>query len=136
MTRRLSDPAHRLARKMNNSHRAILPIRSVGNSPIISLPKTIRVPMGLKVGDRLLMEYEPETQSIRMTLDSAQARDEALKKIDNLEEIGKLVRYLKRSEKVGGMEWSERAERVLKAIYLHLKGEELERAEDDEGFDL
>lgn len=123
-------------RTLARNFRSILPVRVIGGSCIMSLPKGLRIPLDIKAGDRLLVELDTANQSIVIKKDSEGNRKHALREIDNLKQIWKLCLYLKRSETLGDAVWCRRAEKTLLAIVKHLKGEVLDKAEDDEGEDL
>lgn len=131
-----SERSRKIERTLARNLRHILPVRQIGGSSIISLPKAIRKPMDLQIGDRIMIEYDPLTSSLKITKDSEGNRQRGLKDIDNLNEISKLCAHLKRSDELGDAVWCRRLEKVLLAIVKHLKGDILERAEDDDGEDL
>ncbi len=131
-----AERSRKTERTLARNLRHILPVRQIGGSSVISLPKMLRKPMDLQIGDRIMIEYDPLTSSLKITKDSEGNRQRGLKDIDNLKQLSKLCAHLKRSAGLGDDVWCERVEKVLLAVVKHLKGDILEKAEDDEGEDL
>lgn len=137
MTKRLDTPARRINRSLARIHRAIIPMRQSGGATIISIPKTIRQAMEIQVGDRLLVEFNPETQKIEITKDSESNRQRALYQSANLQIIGDRIRDAHVADNHD--RWETLIEKVLWGLLNHLRGEKLDkRADDDnnEGEDL
>lgn len=135
-----AERAEELSRKdmrtLARNFRSIIPVRAIGGSCIMSLPKGLRLPLDIKTGDRLLVELDPIKQAIVITKDSDGNRQRALKEVANIKEIWKSYLHLKQTRDFRDPVWGQRAEKLLGSLVKHLKGEILEKAEDDEGEDL
>lgn len=130
MTKRLDTPARRAKRSLNRIHRAIVSVRQSGGALIMSIPKSVRLASELQAGDRLLVEFNPETQDIRLSKDSEGNRQRALYQSANLDIIGDRIRDAHTADNSTG--WETRIEKVLWGMLNHLKGEKLDKSQDDE----
>lgn len=135
MTQRLKNPKHRIRRLYSEFGRAIVPLRMTGGSTVITLPKALCKVMCVGVGDRVLLEYDPETQSMSITKDSESARANVAERIGNLVVLRDYLQLLYRTPEYGDPEWCKIIERILQAQLRHLRGEKLETitVPDEEG---
>lgn len=130
MTKRFDNSTRRANRLLSRVHRAIVPIRQSGGASIISIPKSIRQAVEIEIGDRVLIEYNPETQKIELTKDSQGSRDRALYQVKNLETIGNLIRDAHEADNRD--RWETKIESALWGLLNHLKGEKLDKRDNDD----
>lgn len=139
MTRpRFDNTTRRTNRLLSRIHRAIVPIRQSGGASIISIPKSIRQAVEIEIGDRVLIEYNPETCKIELSKDSQGNRDRALYQVKNLEIIGDRIRDAHGADNRD--RWETKIEKVLWGVLKHLKGDKIDQGDndttDDDGEDL
>lgn len=130
MTKRLNTPDRRDKRSLARIHRAIVPIRKSGGAAIVSLPKSIRESIDLQIGDRLLVEFNPETRKIEISKDTESNRARALYQSDNLAIIGDRIRDAHGADSRD--RWEMMIEKVLWGMLNHLKGEKLDKRDNDD----
>lgn len=128
-TKRLDTSIRRANRLLSRIHRAIIPIRQSGGASIISIPKSIREAIEVQIGDRVLIEFNPETCKIEISKDSQGNRDRALYQVKNLETIGNLIREAHGAEDRD--RWEQKVEKALWGFLNHLKGNKLDKNDDD-----
>lgn len=133
MTKRLDTSTRRIKRSLARVRRAIIPIRQSGGASIISIPKAIRESIEAQVGDRLLIEFNPETLKIELSKDTEGNRERALYQSANLEIIGDRIRDAHLAD--NSSQWEIRIEKVLWGMLNHLKGEKLDKSTEDDDND-
>lgn len=129
-TKRLDTVTRRANRSLSRIHRAIIPVRQSGGASIISIPKSIREAIEVQIGDRVLIEYNPETQKVELTKDSQGNRDRALYQVKNLETIGNLIRDAHEADNRDL--WEQKVEKVLWGFLKHLKGAKIDQGDTDD----
>lgn len=133
MTKRLDTPTRRAKRSLARIHRAIVSVRQSGGALIMSIPKSVRQASELQSGDRLLVEFNPEDQTILISKDSEGRRERALYQARNIEIIGDRIRDAHGADDRD--RWEIGIEKVLWGMLNHLKGEKLDKSTDDEDDD-
>lgn len=130
MTKPLNTPDRRDKRSLARIHRAIVAVRQSGGALIMSIPKSVRIASELQAGDRLLVEFNPETQKIEITKDTEGNRARALYQSANLSIIGDRIRDAHGADSHD--RWEMMIEKVLWGLLNHLKGEKLDKRDNDD----
>lgn len=133
MTKRLNNPIRRTKRSLARVRRAIIPLRQSGGASIISIPKSIREAIEVQIGDRLLIEFNPETAKIEISKDTEGNRERALYQSKNLDIIGDRIRDAHEADDRD--RWEQKVEKVLWGLLNHLKGDKLDKSTDDDDND-
>lgn len=138
MTKRLDTPKYRTSRALSRIHRAIVTLRLSGGSTVVALPKSVRDAVEVQVGDRMLIEYNPETQKVELSKDSEGNRQRTIYQSKNLEIIGDRIRDAHGADNRD--RWETKIEKVLWGVLKHLKGDKIDQGDndttDDDGEDL
>lgn len=137
MPRPRQDPKHRTLRRLASASRWITKIRVSGGSYVLTLPKSLCQSFDLHGADKVLIEFNPEDQTITVTkdADSADRRNIATDRRSNLIILADYLQLLHRTPEYGDPEWCKIIERILQAQLRHLRGEKLEpiTVPDEEG---
>jgi len=135
LTKRIDTPIRRTNRSLSRIHRAIVPMRKSGGASVIAIPKSIREALEAELGDRFSVEFNPEAQRVEISKDTESNRERALYQSSNLDIIGDRIRDAHMAD--NSSQWESRIEKVLWGMLNHLKGDKLDRPDnDDDGEEL
>lgn len=126
MTRPIKTPERKLRRQLAQYSRAIVTLRQYGGSVVVPLPKPLRSAMDVTIGDRVVIEFDPASQTLTIQKDSEGARHHSIAQMDNIKQLNNLYQLVRKTPEYGSTEWCQGVERWMLAMVQHLKGERLE----------